>query len=78
MTTQDNAQSAVAARPQDYPRGRILATAADESRKSTRGRRLVQCQRVGANVYIPQNEALNKRITKEAYQTLPYEFGQRL
>ena len=37
-----------------------------------------KCQRVGANVYIPQNEALNKRITKEAYQTLPFEFGQRL
>ena len=42
MTTQDNAQSAVAARPQDYPRGRILATSADEARKSTRGRRLVR------------------------------------
>ena len=37
-----------------------------------------KCQQVGANVYIPQDEALNKRITKEAYQTLPYEFGQKV
>jgi len=42
MTTQDNAQSAIAARPQDYPRGQILASSADEARKSTHGRRLVR------------------------------------
>ncbi len=42
MTTQDNSETAVAAPPQDYPRGQILATSADEARKSTQGRRLVR------------------------------------
>ena len=42
MTTNDNAPSPVAARPHDYPRGQILANAADEARKSTQGRRLVR------------------------------------
>ena len=42
MTTQDNSETAVAAPPQDYPRGQILATSADEARKSTHGRRLVR------------------------------------
>ena len=42
MTTQHNSETAVAAPPQDYPRGQILATSADEARKSTQGRRLVR------------------------------------
>ena len=42
MTTQNNAEIVAASRPQDYPRGRILATAANETRKSTHGRRLVR------------------------------------
>ena len=41
MTTNDNASS-IAAPPQEYPRGRILASSADEARKSTQGRRLVR------------------------------------
>ncbi len=42
MNTQDNAQSAIAAPPQDYPRGQILTSSTDEARKSTQGRRLVR------------------------------------
>ena len=38
---------------------------------------MARCRQVGSNVHIPHNEALNKRTTNEAYQTLPYEFGQR-
>ena len=34
--------TAVAAPPRDYPRGQILASSADEARKSTQGRRLVR------------------------------------